>query len=157
MRDAVIAAVSTAAEAGPDKRVGVIMAAAVTDHRPAVESRTKLHPDKSAEYEIRLTPNPDILAELADLRRNLQGLGAGMAVRIVGFSVDTAEGDALLDVARSKLERRQIDAIVANGLSGFQNDSNHVWFLGKESSAVEIPLAAKGVVADRIIDHVLKL
>ena len=157
MRDSVIAAVTSATEAGPEKRVGVIMAAAVTDHRPAIESKTKLHPDKSAEYEIVLTPNPDILAELAALRRDLMGRGSATAVRIVGFSVDTAEGDQLLGVARSKLERRQIDAIVANGLSGFENDSNHVWFLGKDGSAVEIPLAVKGVVADRIIDHVLKL
>lgn len=157
MHDAVSAALSSSAAVSSDKQVAVIMAAAVTDHRPATESKTKLHPDKNSGYEIQMIPNPDILAELSSQRREMEQIGSGFGVRIIGFSVDTAEGDQLLGVARGKLERRQIDAIVANGLAGFENDSNHVWFLRKTGEAVEIPLASKSAVADEIIDHVLKL
>lgn len=157
MQAAVGAALAAAAEASPDKKIAVIMAAAVTDHRPAEESGHKLHPDKAAGYELKMTPNPDILSGLSAQREELRKRGSGAGLKIVGFSVDTRDPDQLIQIARSKLERRGIDAIVANGQDGFQNDSNHVWFIEKAAPPVEIPYAPKIVVADGIIDNVLEL
>ncbi|MFQ3586859.1 MAG: bifunctional phosphopantothenoylcysteine decarboxylase/phosphopantothenate--cysteine ligase CoaBC [Fimbriimonadaceae bacterium] len=108
----------------------IIGAAAVADFRPAEYRPGKIR--RSGEtLEIRLVPNPDVLAELARAAR------AGTVK--IGFA---AEPDPELDTAVEKLRRKGLDAIAVNDVSrddiGFDVDSNELTLLfadgGREAS-----------------------
>lgn len=83
----------------------IIGAAAVADYRAAA-AREK-HKRNGEGIAIVLTPNPDIIADLAAGKR------PGQAV--AGFAAETS---GLLENAREKLERKGLDAIVANEVGG---------------------------------------
>jgi phosphopantothenoylcysteine decarboxylase/phosphopantothenate--cysteine ligase len=93
LRDAVHAAID-----GADL---LIMNAAVADFRPAELSSEKIKKGDDEELLLRLVRNPDILAGLAARRDLIK----------VGFAAETR---SLLEYARSKLERKGLDMIVAN-------------------------------------------
>ena len=84
---------------GADGFIGV---AAVADYRPLVAAEHKLKKD-GEDRELRLTPNPDILAEVAasDARPRL----------VMGFAAETR---ALEESARTKLAAKSLDLIAAN-------------------------------------------
>ena len=104
MRDAAFAAAATAD--------AVIMAAAVTDFRPAFHSDTKIKSaglrNRAGAGSIPLVRNPDILAELGAARAD--DPAAGPAV-LVGFAAET--GDPVAE-ARRKLRTKQCDLVVGN-------------------------------------------
>ena len=104
MRDAAFAAAATAD--------AVIMAAAVTDFRPAFHSDTKIKSaglrNRAGAGSIPLVRNPDILAELGAARAD--NPAAGPAV-LVGFAAET--GDPVAE-ARRKLRTKQCDLVVGN-------------------------------------------
>jgi phosphopantothenoylcysteine decarboxylase/phosphopantothenate--cysteine ligase len=56
---------------------------------------------------LELVPNPDLLAEIGAARRARSPL-------LVGFAVESLQGDALVSAARVKLASKRVDAIVAN-------------------------------------------
>ncbi len=121
----------------------VIMAAAVADYIPrAAGHKIK----KSADtLELTLDRGVDILAEL----------GAERCERLlVGFAAET---ENVIENARGKLERKNLDYIVANDVSGENSgmdvDDNAVTVLGRDGDAHEIARASKTVVAERILDH----
>ena len=121
----------------------VVMAAAVADFRPKVAAETKLR--KSAGVpEIILEPTLDILAELGRKHRDGQVL--------VGFAAET---DDVLERAAVKLREKGADLLVANDVggegAGFGHDTNAVTILSAEGT-IEVPLAAKRVVADAVLD-----
>ena len=94
------------------------MAAAVSDYRPSEKAPQKLK--KAAEATtVLLEPNPDILAALGEIKPPTQVL--------VGFAAET---ENLLENAKDKLVRKNLDFIVANDLSkkgsGFGCDTNEV-------------------------------
>ena len=121
----------------------VIMTAAVADYIPrAAEHKIKKAGEK---LELTLDRGVDILAELgADRRERL----------LVGFAAET---ENVIDNARDKLERKNLDYIVANDVSGENTgmdvDDNAVTVLGRDGLAHDIPRAAKTVVAERLLDH----
>lgn len=87
----------------------LVMAAAVADYRPAPGSASPASGKirrGDAPLTLALEPTPDLLAGCARARRADQTL--------VGFALEPR--DRLLDSARSKLERKGVDAIVANPL-----------------------------------------
>jgi phosphopantothenoylcysteine decarboxylase/phosphopantothenate--cysteine ligase len=121
----------------------VIMSAAVADYIPRVAG----HKIKKAGETLDLTLDRgvDILAELgADRRERL----------LVGFAAET---ENLIDNARDKLERKNLDYIVANDVSGeatgMNADDNAVTVLGRNKPPQDIPRASKIVVAERVLDH----
>lgn len=124
----------------------VIMAAAVADFRPVQASDRKLKKDQGPP-QIVLEPTPDILA----------GLGATKRVGqiLVGFAAETHE---LVDQARSKLERKNLDLIVANDVSapgvGFAHDTNAVTIIGPGGVLAEVPLTDKHRIAAVVLDTV---
>jgi len=123
----------------------VIKAAAVADYRPKRRADRKIKKDQAVP-EIALEPTPDILAEL--------GKRKGTRI-LVGFAAET---DDLLDNARLKLQRKNLDLVVANNVreagAGFDVDTNVVTMLDGAGGAETLPLLSKREVADRILDRV---
>ena len=65
----------------------------------------------------------------------------------------------MLDYARGKLEKKNLDFIVANDVSrkdaGFSTDTNCVTILARDGVCTEHPLMSKRQLADVILDHVV--
>lgn len=127
----------------------LVMAAAVSDYRPAEEHASKLR--RTAEpMTIELVPNPDILAEIGAVR-------TGRSPVLVGFAVETASEDRVLASARSKLETKRVDMVVANHASdAFGRDDNRVILVTREG-AETIGTLPKTHLADAILDRVAAL
>jgi phosphopantothenoylcysteine decarboxylase / phosphopantothenate---cysteine ligase len=125
----------------------VIKAAAVADYRAKQASSTKIKGKRDLTLE--LTPNADILAEVAARRKS---------AFIVGFAAETNDVAAN---ARAKLERKGIDLLVANDVSqqgiGFEAEDNEVLLLDRWGGARPLPRMPKSDVADAILSHVLAL
>lgn len=139
MRDAV-----SAAYPGCDI---VIATAAVSDFRAEAPAAGKLKKG-AAPGEIRMVPNPDILAEL----------GANKGGRLlVGFAAETKD---VLGYARTKLAEKNLDLIVANDVSapglGFASDVNRVTIIDHEN-AEELPVLGKRTIARELLDRVAEL
>ncbi len=102
----------------------IVMAAAVGDFRPETRAENKIKKNTAVD-ELRLTKNPDILAELGKERRPGQVL--------VGFCMETQN---LIACATEKLYRKNADIIVANDLNtmgaGFGVDTNVVTVLFRD-------------------------
>jgi phosphopantothenoylcysteine decarboxylase/phosphopantothenate--cysteine ligase len=130
----------------------LVMAAAVADFRPAEVADQKIKKNAGVP-EIRLEPAPDILAAAGAAR----GKGNGLKV-IAGFA---AESEALLENARAKLEKKNLDLIVANDISasdaGFEVDTNRVTLLFAGGRTETLPLLSKDEVAARIMGAILDL
>ena len=105
-----------------------ISAAAVGDYRPAEIAAHKLKKTGGA-LALTLTENPDILAEVAALKKR---------PFLVGFAAETQN---LRTYARAKLERKKLDLIAANrvgGGNGFDAADNELlllWPDGEEALA----------------------
>jgi phosphopantothenoylcysteine decarboxylase / phosphopantothenate---cysteine ligase len=127
----------------------VIMAAAVSDYRPDQMAPQKIK-KVSGEMTISLVKNPDILAELGQSRPEHQVL--------VGFAAET---ENLIENAREKLAKKNLDFIVANNLtvegSGFGCDTNQVKIIDRSGQITELPCLTKEEVALRILDRVESL
>jgi phosphopantothenoylcysteine decarboxylase/phosphopantothenate--cysteine ligase len=130
-----------------DRADALIMSAAVADYRPAETSATKRK--RSAEsLELKLIPNPDLLAEVGRQR-------SGAKPVLVGFAVETGEDEAILGYARGKLEAKRVDMVVANRADeAFGRDDNRATIVTRD--AVE-PLGemTKRMLADRILDRIV--
>ncbi len=125
----------------------VIKAAAVADYRAKQASSTKIKGKRDLTLE--LTPNADILAEVAARRTS---------AFVVGFAAETND---VAENARAKLERKGIDLLVANDVSqqgiGFEAEDNEVLLLDRWGGARPLPRMPKSDVADAILSHVLAL
>ncbi len=134
-------------ERAPEQDV-VIKAAAVADYRPARVSREKMK-KKDGELSIPLVRTRDILAYLGQNKKEGQFL--------CGFSMET---EHMLEHSREKLEKKNLDMIVANNLrqqgAGFGTDTNVVTILTKDGE-VSLPQMSKDEVAHRILDQILKI
>lgn len=130
----------------------LIMASAVADFRPSSFSGHKV---KKADGlpEIHLEATPDILGEvMVEKKKN------GYPQITVGFA---AESEDLLNNARSKLEDKHLDLIVANDISardaGFAVDTNRVTILDAGGGEEVLPLVSKAEVAQSVIERITGL
>jgi phosphopantothenoylcysteine decarboxylase / phosphopantothenate---cysteine ligase len=125
----------------------VVKAAAVADYRVKRPADTKIKGKRDLALE--LTPNPDILAEVATRRTG---------AFIVGFAAETCDVAAN---ARAKLEAKGVDLLVANDVSrsgvGFDADDNEVLLVDRWGGSRALPRMPKGEVADAILTEVLAL
>ena len=124
----------------------IIKAAAVADFRPTMRGEQKVKKGRSETMTVELQRNPDILAEL----------GGKKGSRIlIGFAAETEE---LLNNAREKLTKKNLDMIVANDVTqegaGFDGDTNIVCFLSADGSSEELPEMSKALVAEALLDRV---
>ncbi len=128
----------------------VIQAAAPADYRFAVtypQKHKKAHDGQP--FMVELVENPDIAAALGERKRDGQTL--------VGFAAET---DNLLENARRKLARKNLDLIVLNDVSqpgaGFNVDTNIATLITPDSQT-EYPLRTKRQLADDILDKILQI
>ena len=128
----------------------LVMAAAVADFRPHEAEGGKISKTGRDGLELRLEPTTDVLAALSESRRPGQTL--------VGFAAEHGEG--AVDRARSKLERKGLDAVVVNDISradiGFDAAENEVTVVTRAGEQA-LPKAAKPAVARAIVDAIEEL
>jgi len=125
----------------------VIKAAAVADYRVRRPAEQKIKGKR--DLTLDLTPNPDILAEVA-----ARSTGAF----IVGFAAETND---VVANARAKLEAKGIDLLVANDVSrrdiGFDAEDNEVLLIDRWGGSRALPRMGKPAVAEAILDAILAL
>jgi len=123
----------------------LIMAAAVADYQPKNVAKAKIK-KKSPSLTLELIRTPDILTEVK-----------GNFLK-VGFA---AESEDMVANAKQKLEKKQLDLIVANDItdkdSAFGSDTNKVTLISRDGKIDSLPLLTKREVADKILDKVVGL
>lgn len=129
-----------------------VFAAAVADYRPEITAERKLKKankeDVQALENLRLVPNPDILALMAARKRKDQV--------VVGFAAET---ERVQERAMKKLSSKHADMIVGNLVGGekaFGRDDNQA-ILVSNRGVDRLPLMTKIALADVILDNVLDL
>ncbi len=125
-----------------------IAAAAVADYRPVQVATQKLKKSRDA-MQIELTRNPDIVATVA---------AHDQRPFTIGFAAETQQ---VVDYARGKLEKKNLDMIIANDVSqegiGFNSDQNAVTLLWRHSTGIAqeaLPQASKQTLAVTLIQRI---
>ncbi len=127
-----------------------IAAAAVADYRPASRAEEKIK-KSDAILTLELERTPDILAEVSGAKHN--------GLLVIGFAAETND---VIEHARQKLERKRLDAIVANDITGagagFDVETNIITLLARDRDVpLELPLLSKLEAAHSILDEVARL
>jgi phosphopantothenoylcysteine decarboxylase/phosphopantothenate--cysteine ligase len=125
-------------------------AAAVADYAPANAANAKIKKDGRDVMTLELKKTPDILAEVSKNRHN--------GLLVVGFAAETND---VVGYARSKMEKKGLDLVVANDITkdgaGFNTDTNIATILTRSGGEIELSLMSKRELADKILDEVVKL
>jgi phosphopantothenoylcysteine decarboxylase / phosphopantothenate---cysteine ligase len=125
----------------------VVMAAAVSDYRPARRHDQKLKRGDGG-LTLTLEATPDILAALGSRKGNRV---------IIGFAAET---NNVAENARAKLASKSADMIVANDVTqegaGFDTDTNIVTMYLPDAE-IPLPRLDKFDVANRIFDQALSI
>ncbi|MDZ7672199.1 MAG: bifunctional phosphopantothenoylcysteine decarboxylase/phosphopantothenate--cysteine ligase CoaBC [Halanaerobiales bacterium] len=124
----------------------IIMAAAVADFTTKNISENKIKKAKEENLTINLKRTKDILSELSKKISDNQ--------KLVGFA---AESENLVENAKSKLKRKNLDMIVANDIKNndiFGSNQSEVIILTKDSQ-LNIERSSKEVIADKILDTLI--
>jgi len=125
----------------------LLMAAAVADFRPSAPAAGKIKKTGRDRLQVELEPTADVIAGLAAQRRPGQTL--------VGFAAE--HGERAIEFGRSKLERKDLDAVVVNDISrpdiGFEADANEVTIITADGER-HVPRASKMQVAGAILDAI---
>ncbi len=126
----------------------IIKSAAVADYRPAEISNEKIKKSED-EMTIKLQRNPDILQELGKVKGNRV---------LIGFAMETQN---LIENAKAKVQKKNLDFIVANDLrtegAGFAGDTNMVKIIDRQGNIEEVPLIRKSELADIILDKAISV
>lgn len=136
----------------------IVKAAAVADYRPKFVSDNKIK-KKDDDLSIELERTTDILgylgAQKAQLSNNELSGKEGKKQYLCGFSMET---ENMLENSRKKLNKKNVDMIVANNLkvagAGFGTSTNVVTLITKDQ-CTELPMMSKDQVAAHIFDHIL--
>ena len=134
-----------------DKMDAIIMAAAVSDFKIKNYSNQKIKKkDMNNDLKLELELNKDILIELSK-NKNRKYL-------LVGFA---AESQNLIENARLKLEKKDLDFIIANDISdktiGFNSDYNKVYIIDKNLNEYEIKYNTKDIISKEILKTIFKI
>ncbi len=126
-----------------------IGAAAVADYRPRNVADAKIKKTNQDVLTLELEKTPDILSNVSENRHD--------GLLVVGFAAETND---VLNYAKSKMNRKNLDLVVANDITqkgaGFNSDTNVATIISRESD-IELPLMSKRELADKILDQVVKL
>ncbi|WNG46612.1 bifunctional phosphopantothenoylcysteine decarboxylase/phosphopantothenate--cysteine ligase CoaBC [Archangium minus] len=125
-----------------------IASAAVSDWKPETRAAQKVKKSEGPER-LTLVRTPDVLAEAS---RRVSGRTGRPA--LVGFAAET---ERVVEYAREKLERKGLDAIVANDVTapgaGFGVDTNRVTVLTRDGKQRDLA-GTKREVAHSILDFI---
>jgi phosphopantothenoylcysteine decarboxylase/phosphopantothenate--cysteine ligase len=117
----------------------IIMAAAVSDYRPAETTDSKMKKSGDEGLTLRLVQNPDILRGLVDERSRQTRLGDQI---IVGFAAETGDAETTaLDYARAKFRRKGVDLLVFNDVSddqAFGHDDTMVQIITSDAGDINV-------------------
>ncbi|MDR1834180.1 MAG: bifunctional phosphopantothenoylcysteine decarboxylase/phosphopantothenate--cysteine ligase CoaBC [Fusobacteriaceae bacterium] len=126
----------------------IIKAAAVADYRPESTAAEKIKKTGEA-YALPLVRTKDILKDLGVRKKAGQFL--------CGFAMET---ENLLENARQKLQKKNLDLIVANSLreqgAGFGTATNIVTLISAREER-QLPLLTKEETAGEIVNEILRL
>lgn len=126
----------------------IIKSAAVADYKPKTYSDKKIKKNDD-DLVIKLDRNKDIAYELGKIKKDKI---------LVGFAAETND---LIENAKRKVEKKNLDFIVANDLTeegaGFGTDTNIVKIIDKEGNINKYPQMKKDEVANVILDKVKSL
>ncbi len=122
-----------------------IMAAAVADYKAKDIADKKIKKDASS-FSLELEKTKDILLALGKKKRQQF---------LMGFALET---DNEIKNAKTKLNKKNLDAIVLNSLqekgSGFSHDTNKIQIIDKNNNITDFPLKAKTEVAYDIFSYI---
>jgi phosphopantothenoylcysteine decarboxylase/phosphopantothenate--cysteine ligase len=124
--------------------------AAIADYRPTRSASQKIKKTESS-LTLELERTPDVLSEVGRARH--EGL------LVIGFAAET---ENVLANAREKLQKKNLDAIVANDVTregvGFDSVTNEVTIISRDRKApIHVPIMPKTNVANIILDEVVRL
>ena len=126
-----------------------IGAAAVADYRPRNIEDFKIKKTNQDVLTLELEKTPDILSNVsANRHENLL---------VVGFAAETND---VVNYAKSKLEKKNLDLVIANDITqkgaGFNTDTNIATIITRDAET-DLPLMSKLELADKILDKVVEL
>ena len=119
-----------------------IACAAVADYRPK-EYQNKKIKKSDLNLTIELVRNPDILFEMGKKKENQL---------LVGFAAET---NNIIENALKKLEKKNLDMIVANNASTMGTDTNSIEIIRKDRSSTVINQKSKIELAYDILKEVI--
>lgn len=126
----------------------LIMVAAVADYRCNIIAEKKIKKSEDV-LKLELVRNPDIAGDIGKVK--------GTRI-LVGFSAET---DNLEHNAKSKLESKNFDMIIANDITeegaGFDTETNIVKIIKRDGSINSLPKLKKSEVANEILNEIKKL
>jgi phosphopantothenoylcysteine decarboxylase/phosphopantothenate--cysteine ligase len=128
-----------------DENQVIIKSAAVADYKPKTYSDKKIKKSED-DLVISLDRNKDIAYEIGKIKKDKI---------LVGFAAETND---LIENAKGKIKKKNLDFIVANDLTkegaGFGVDTNIVKIIDKNGDITEYPKMQKEEVANVILDKV---
>ena len=119
-----------------------IACAAIADYRPKEYKNEKIKKSDS-DFVIELVRNPDILLEMSKKKEKQL---------LVGFAAETND---IRENALKKLEKKNLDIIVANNASVMGSDENVIEIIKKDRTSVEISQKSKIELAYDILNEVI--
>ena len=119
-----------------------IACAAVADYRPKEYKKEKIK-KSDADLVIELVRNPDILLEMSKKKEKQL---------LVGFAAET---NNIKENALKKLEKKNLDIIVANNASVMGSDENVIEIIKKDRTSVEISQKSKMELAYDILKEII--
>lgn len=119
-----------------------IACAAVADYRPKEYKKEKIKKSDS-DFVIELVRNPDILLEMSTKKQKQL---------LVGFAAETND---IRENALKKLEKKNLDIIVANNASVMGSDENVIEIIKKDRTSVEISQKSKMELAYDILREII--
>lgn len=126
----------------------VIKAAAVSDYTP-VQVFDKKVKKQDGNLSIEFKRTQDILKYVGDNKSDNQ--------KVIGFAAET---NNLIEYAKEKIIKKNLDYIVANDISkkdiGFGSEDNEVYIIDKHDNIKKIDKNSKNNIAKAIIDEISK-
>ena len=126
----------------------IIKAAAVSDYTP-VQVFDKKVKKQDGNLSIEFKRTQDILKYVGDNKTDNQ--------KVIGFAAET---NNLIEYAKEKITKKNLDYIVANDISkkdiGFGSDDNEVYIIDKHDNIKKIDKSSKNNIAKIIINEISK-
>lgn len=126
-----------------------ILAAAVSDFRPSQRATQKIKKTGTQKIQLELSPTQDIAAYIGEKKSKSQFA--------CGFALET---DNIVEHAREKLRRKNMDLIVINSPrdenSAFDHDTNKIMLLDNSGKLISFELKSKKEVAVIILNAIIE-